>query len=108
MYKRQVLADPAVLLIGLVQSLFEGAMYSFVFMWSPALMQGADARADKPPFGQIFATFMVCCMLGSQVLAAGAPRTGMSAARAGEPGVMSAPATGRPRRLGSSRISTAA
>lgn len=54
----------AVLLCGLVQSLFEGAMYLFVFEWTPALTK--DER-NPPPYGIIFATFMVACMAGSQL-----------------------------------------
>mmetsp|Transcript_269 Transcript_269/g.455 ORF Transcript_269/g.455 Transcript_269/m.455 type:complete len:482 (-) Transcript_269:135-1580(-) len=54
--------DKLILAVGLVQSLFEGAMYSFVFMWTPAL-----ASEPSPPYGTIFSTFMMSCMLGSQV-----------------------------------------
>jgi hypothetical protein len=53
-----------VLICGLVQSLFEGAMYSFVFEWTPAL----TPAGTSPPYGTIFATFMVCCMAGSQLV----------------------------------------
>jgi MFS family permease len=54
----------AAFLAGLVQSLFEGAMYSFVFEWTPAL---TPEKGPVPPYGLIFATFMVCCMAGSQL-----------------------------------------
>jgi len=59
-----IIADERILICGLVQSLFEGAMYSFVFMWTPALEQGS---VDPLPFGLIFATFMVSCMAGSSI-----------------------------------------
>jgi len=39
-------------------------MYSFVFEWTPALTSTAGKDI---PFGTIFATFMVGCMLGSQI-----------------------------------------
>lgn len=39
-------------------------MYSFVFEWTPALTR---IDSDSIPFGTIFATFMVGCMLGSQI-----------------------------------------
>lgn len=39
-------------------------MYTFVFMWTPALQRGPD---DALPFGVIFAAFMVCVMIGSAV-----------------------------------------
>jgi len=55
-----------ILSLGLVQSLFEGAMYSFVFEWTPALTP--DSSKGIPPYGTIFATFMVCCMAGSQLV----------------------------------------
>lgn len=54
--------SPSVLVCGLVQSLFEGAMFSFVFEWSPAL---TPSGGESVPYGTIFATFMVCCMAGS-------------------------------------------
>jgi len=74
------LSSPEVLLCGLITSLFEGSMYVFVFMWTPALQKltpgmqtsgGAHRRSlaetssESPaslPFGLIFSTFMVCCM----------------------------------------------
>ena len=53
-----------VLLCGLISALFEGSMYVFVFMWTPALTNLSTSEDDLP-FGLIFATFMVCCMAGS-------------------------------------------
>jgi len=57
-------SDSKVLLCGLVQSFFEGAMYAFVFEWTPAL----TPQDGTPPYGTIFASFMVCCMAGSQLV----------------------------------------
>jgi len=60
-----------VLLCGLICSLFEGSMYIFVFMWTPAmkdLTKLANPNFDgesELPFGLIFSTFMVCAMAGS-------------------------------------------
>nr|XP_002129829.1 molybdate-anion transporter [Ciona intestinalis] len=57
--------DPKVLMLGLVQSLFEGAMYTFVLEWTPAL---SNPNSDKSiPHGLIFASFMVAVMIGSSV-----------------------------------------
>lgn len=53
-----------VLLCGIISSLFEGSMYIFVFMWTPALTEGSD---EALPFGLIFSTFMVSCMAGSSL-----------------------------------------
>ncbi|KAL7581769.1 hypothetical protein ACA910_022303 [Epithemia clementina (nom. ined.)] len=53
-----------ILLCGAISSLFEGSMYIFVFMWTPALKV---EDGEKLPFGLIFSTFMVCCMAGSSM-----------------------------------------
>jgi len=59
-------ADPSILLAGAVIALFEGSMYIFVFNWTPAL---SSTAASAPPFGLIFASFMVACMGGSSLFA---------------------------------------
>lgn len=63
---RTCLRNTDILICGLVSSLFEGSMYIFVFMWTPMLsnLSGQDANI---PFGLIFATFMVSCMVGSSL-----------------------------------------
>lgn len=74
-------------LLGVIQSLFEGAMFIFVFMWTPALeaahaqsvLAAGDASAaaalngaqpafkgEVLPHGIVFACFMACIMLGSR------------------------------------------
>lgn len=58
---RVILANRNVWMIGAIQSLFEGSMYTFVFMWTPAM----TTPGETPPHGLIFATFMVCCMMGA-------------------------------------------
>jgi len=58
-----IVASPNILLTGLVQSLFEGSMYQMVFYWTLAL-----TKPDMvTPHGLIFATFMLCCMMGSSL-----------------------------------------
>jgi MFS family permease len=57
--------DPRVFYLGLCQSLFEGCMYSFVFLWTPALTFGLEGDAKALPFGLIFAVFMTMIMGGS-------------------------------------------
>lgn len=54
-----------IFLCGAISSLFEGSMYIFVFMWTPALTSKSDK--DELPFGLIFSTFMVSCMAGSSM-----------------------------------------
>ena len=53
-----------ILYTGLICSLFEGSMYIFVFMWTPAIKAKTP---DDIPFGLVFATFMVGCMAGSSI-----------------------------------------
>ncbi|OAY64481.1 Molybdate-anion transporter [Ananas comosus] len=50
-------------LLGAIQSLFEGSMYTFVFLWTPAL----SPNDEEIPHGFIFATFMLSSMLGSSI-----------------------------------------
>lgn len=51
-------------LVGISQSLFEGSMYTFVFMWTPQLEE-TNPTGDTLPYGTVFAIFMVSCMIGS-------------------------------------------
>lgn len=60
-----------VLLLGIVQSCFEAAMYIFVFMWTPALEATVSGTVEKGspaiPHGVIFSGFMVAIMIGSKL-----------------------------------------
>jgi MFS family permease len=56
--------DIKIPILGMVQSLFEAAMYTFVFMWTPALQVDGEAAL---PFGLIFASYMVSIMIGSTI-----------------------------------------
>lgn len=44
-----------------MQALFEGSMYTFVFLWTPALSPGGEAL----PHGFIFAIFMTASLAGT-------------------------------------------
>ncbi|CAH2044316.1 unnamed protein product [Thlaspi arvense] len=59
------LPDEKIALLGAIQSLFEGSMYTFVFLWTPAL----SPNDEEIPHGFIFATFMLASMLGSSLAA---------------------------------------
>ena len=48
-------ADQKIALLGAMQSLFEGSMYTFVFLWTPAL----SPKGEHLPHGMIFSCFMV-------------------------------------------------
>ncbi|XP_074317667.1 uncharacterized protein LOC141653721 [Silene latifolia] len=56
-----IVSDEKIALLGAIQSLFEGSMYTFVFLWTPAL----SPNDEEIPHGFIFATFMLSSMLGS-------------------------------------------
>eukprot|EP00879_Flechtneria_rotunda_P009099 GHRR01009526.1.p1 GENE.GHRR01009526.1~~GHRR01009526.1.p1 ORF type:complete len:435 (+),score=73.51 GHRR01009526.1:122-1426(+) len=53
--------DACVGLLGASQALFEASMYSFVFLWTPAL----SPAGERLPHGLIFATFMTASMVGT-------------------------------------------
>eukprot|EP00959_Pyramimonas_sp_CCMP1952_P027290 573544-Pyramimonas_sp.AAC.2 len=46
-------------------AMFEGSMYTFVFLWTPAL----SPNGEDIPHGFIFASFMLACMGGSSIAA---------------------------------------
>ncbi|GJY22998.1 molybdate-anion transporter-like protein [Tanacetum coccineum] len=56
-----IASDEKIALLGAIQSLFEGSMYTFVFLWTPAL----SPNDEVIPHGFIFAIFMLSSMLGS-------------------------------------------
>lgn len=69
--------DSRIAALGFGQSCFEGAMYTFVFMWTPALKTLQETIAETNGetminstatyLGLIFAVFMVCVMVGSSI-----------------------------------------
>mmetsp|Transcript_20012 Transcript_20012/g.43529 ORF Transcript_20012/g.43529 Transcript_20012/m.43529 type:complete len:571 (-) Transcript_20012:497-2209(-) len=63
-----IFSDSKIVLVGLVQSLFEGSMYIFVLVWPPVFsnsIRKAFGPSAVTPFGSIFSCFMACCLLGS-------------------------------------------
>jgi len=56
--------DKKILLCGLICSSFESSMFIFVFNWTPCLM---EPDQPVPPFGHIFTSFMIFCLLGTRV-----------------------------------------
>ncbi|PNY20555.1 Molybdate-anion transporter [Tolypocladium capitatum] len=76
---RTILADKRILAVGIASCCFEGAMYLFVFFWSPAL-KSARLRSGSEaelPFGMIFASFMCAMMAGAIIFScqSGVPST---------------------------------
>jgi len=75
-----VFSSGDILICGIVTALFEGSLFIFVFLWTPALsevskgndtsMKGSLSTDDddvESQLGLIFATFMVSCMTGSSL-----------------------------------------
>lgn len=87
-------SDARVLLLAIVQTCFEGSVFVFVFIWTPALAQSnniaiessntdgsststsgssnsdissSTAQSRDVPHGLVFGMFMMCCMIGSFV-----------------------------------------
>ncbi|KAG2485482.1 hypothetical protein HYH03_015756 [Edaphochlamys debaryana] len=58
-----IIGDQRVALLGAMQSLFEASMYTFVFLWTPAL----SPNGEKIYHGMIFACFMTASMVGSSL-----------------------------------------
>merc|ERR1712232_1366508 len=54
--------DRKALLLGTVNALFEGSMYSFVFMWVPTMLSAL--KGGSLPTGLVFASMMTCISLG--------------------------------------------
>lgn len=63
--------DSRIAALGMGQSCFEGSMYTFVFMWTPALKSAAEVESESGGtsqyLGLIFAVFMVAVMVGSSL-----------------------------------------
>jgi hypothetical protein len=87
---RVVASSPTIVILGLVQSLFEGAMYTFVFQWVPTLMRllakegkkvpttyfGAGGPGASLPTGVVFSCFMACTAMGG-ILSYAFPKIGV-------------------------------
>ncbi|KAF8623855.1 hypothetical protein AX15_006173 [Amanita polypyramis BW_CC] len=56
-------SDSQLLVLGLVQTCFEGSMYVFVFVWVPSLQEASTSASL--PLGYIFSSFMISMVLGS-------------------------------------------
>ena len=56
-----ITASPAVLFLGLSQAFFEGAVYTFVFLWVPTLL---SVNGGTLPTGLVFSSFMLAMTAG--------------------------------------------
>lgn len=55
------LTNKNIFALSVVQSLYEGVMYLFIFFWTPAL------KSLAPPLGIVFSSFMLALMIGSKL-----------------------------------------
>jgi len=58
-------SDIRIAMLCIIVACFEGSMYAFVFNWTPAL----ENKDVPPPYGLIFAGFMMACMCGASTAA---------------------------------------
>lgn len=58
-----LISNLPMMLLGAVVACFEGAMYAFVFNWTPAL----QSQAHPTPHGVVFSLFMMACMCGASL-----------------------------------------
>ena len=64
---RAILSNRNILLLGLSCSFFEGAVYTFVFMWVPTLGGLSAEGSENFPFGLVFSCFMVSVTIGGSL-----------------------------------------
>jgi MFS family permease len=60
----EIKKDHRLAFLGLAQSLFGAAMYTFVFMWTPMLQESGGENYELP-YTLIFVSFMFCNIIGS-------------------------------------------
>ncbi|KRY56957.1 Major facilitator superfamily domain-containing protein 5, partial [Trichinella britovi] len=63
--KRILLRRPNALIVCIIQSLYEGSFYLFIFMWTPIFIQLNPDANYSPSFGNIYACFMASTLLGT-------------------------------------------
>lgn len=56
------------LVLGVIQSLFESVMYIFIFAWTP-ILSTENSKELNDSLGLIFSCFMLACMIGPKVYA---------------------------------------
>lgn len=64
---RTIRRSRALTYLGLVNSLYEAALYVFVFLWTPALERRAALGGSGTSHGLVFSIFMLSKMMGSQI-----------------------------------------
>jgi hypothetical protein len=60
--------NPAILLLGAAQSLFEACMYIFIMQWPPSIndaVHAAYGATAETPYGTVLSCFMASCLIGA-------------------------------------------
>lgn len=65
---RAIRSDRRIQLLGIIGSLFEGAMFTFVFMWVPVLQSIVPGGKDQLPNGVVFSCFMMSISIGGSLV----------------------------------------
>ncbi|KAI1346984.1 hypothetical protein F5Y01DRAFT_296603 [Xylaria sp. FL0043] len=58
------LKTPSILALTVASTMFDGAMYLFLFYWTPTI-SSVQASASELPYGTIYSTFMAASMAGA-------------------------------------------
>lgn len=65
---RMIRSDKRLVLLGLIQSFFDAAVYIFVLVWSSTIRSSVvEDSVETVPLGRMFSGFMMSMMLGSSV-----------------------------------------
>lgn len=64
-----IMKDKRIMLLAADSSLFEGSMYTFVFMWVPSMLTILGRTNSSLPTGLVFSSFMCCITLGGLLFA---------------------------------------
>jgi len=63
---RSIVAKPEIFLVGAIQAIFQGAMFTFVFMWVPVMF--SVAPNGQVPTGLVYASLMAAIAIGGCIL----------------------------------------
>lgn len=64
---RVMWCNPNVFWLGMALATYEGAMYTFVFMWVPVLQELVGRGKSNLPLGLVMACFMMCLSMGGSL-----------------------------------------
>jgi len=64
-----IVRDPSILLLSVVQALYESCLYMFVFLWTPIFLHvpKTSAGGNRAAFGAVYSAFMASALCGQFV-----------------------------------------